>query len=254
MGYQPRPFSFCFPLHRFSGECDRNREHEINVLHYRALAWARTSWQIEKVESVLWAKTAVPGAVWGQILGPDRASNYSRPCNWTERYFNVTLLVKAQQPGLCFRWWARVGDYKPRRWLHCSSQTDTKASAMTVSCRRNKAQRGACHDHTPKGQTQSLQQIHCSFSSKTGLFNDAHCESLPVGCTAEAHFENEILMAWVRTAKISTEFSVLSVAPKHSSVSAFLQAAMIPARRGAEGWSIPTGNYCLAQYRHRDIK
>lgn len=61
------------------------------------------------------------------------------------------------------------------------------------------------------------------------LCNDAHCDSLPVECTTEAHFGDLIWMDWVCSARMPTDFFVSRVAIKQLSVSVFPQAAVIPA-------------------------
>lgn len=48
--------------------------------------------------------------------------------------------------------------------------------------------------------------------TEMSLFNDAQCDYLPIGCTAQPHFEDVVLVAWVRNAKKPMKASVLRVA------------------------------------------
>lgn len=69
-----------------------------------------------------------------------------------------------------------------------------------------------------------------SLSGEIGLLDAQQHNSLPVGCTIEAHFENEVSVVLMRNSRRPTEFSVLRVDIKQQCVSPFLQAALIPAR------------------------
>lgn len=70
-------------------------------------------------------------------------------------------------------------------------------------------------------------------SRETGLSVGARCFVLPVGCMLEASSENWVLLNWVGDTRKPAKLSGLHVANKHSSVSAFLHPAMIPASRRA---------------------
>lgn len=84
-----------------------------------------------------------------------------------------------------------------------------------------------------KGKLNYHNRSFAPLSIETGLSDDEQRNSLPVGRTANAQFENGVLIDWVHDARRPTEFTVLRVTASHLSVSAFLQAAMIPARHDA---------------------
>lgn len=70
-----------------------------------------------------------------------------------------------------------------------------------------------------------------SLLTEKSLSDDAQRDYPSVRCTMGAHFEDGVLIDWVLYAKRPTEFSISGVAIEHSSVSSFLLAAVIPARR-----------------------
>lgn len=86
---------------------------------------------------------------------------------------------------------------------------------------------------TRKGNLNRPDRFVAFSLSVTDLIDYAQRDSLPVRCTADAHFENGVWMDWVLNTKRSTAFSVLNVAIKHFFVTEFLQATMIPAHHRA---------------------
>lgn len=67
----------------------------------------------------------------------------------------------------------------------------------------------------------------------TGAFEDSQRNILSTGFTSEAPYEDRVSLVWVRNARRSTNFRVARMKKSHSSLSAFLQAAMIPAHHRA---------------------
>lgn len=79
-----------------------------------------------------------------------------------------------------------------------------------------------------KGKLNSRNRFVAPPSGKRGSFDDAQLNFLPVGHTAEAHFENGALMDWIRNEKRPTMDSFLQAIIYHSSVYAILQAVIKP--------------------------
>lgn len=66
------------------------------------------------------------------------------------------------------------------------------------------------------------------LTSAMGPFDDAQRDVLPVGSSTEVLLEDRVSLYWMRNARGLTEFHVARIKKVYSSISAFLQAAMIP--------------------------
>lgn len=91
---------------------------------------------------------------------------------------------------------------------------------------------------TPRKRKRKRKRNHPSrsvapLSSESGLFDCAQRDYLPVGCTTQTHFQDGLLMDWVRNERRRTKFFVSRVVIEHLFVSAFPEAAMLPARHYA---------------------
>lgn len=81
-----------------------------------------------------------------------------------------------------------------------------------------------------KGNPNHRNRSVAPFSSEMGFYGDVKRDLLPVGCTVEAHPEDGVSTDLACNATRPTEVSILFVAIKHSSVSAFLQEVRMLAR------------------------
>lgn len=174
---------------------------------------------------------AEPGLVCGQISTLNSTCVQCRLCHWSERHPNYTCLAKAYQPGLSSCRRPGICEHKARQRLHfyrrAAAKRQHRASSIDATQPRVRVIPNAPQKAKLGGSNNSV----ALPSSETGLFDNEKGDVLLVVCIAKDPFENKVSTELFRNARRPTEFFVVRVADRYLSVSALLQAAMIPARR-----------------------
>lgn len=151
--------------------------------------------------------------------------------HWSQSHPYHTRHMKSLQPRRSSRWWPRGEIQEPLWKVHSASRSAAKR------------QRRASSDSTVQPSFERIlttpwntiprrrDEFVVSHLRETGLVENAQHGGLPVRRIAEDSFEDEVLLDWVWNARRPLEVSILRVANKHWSASAFMQAAVVPARQ-----------------------